>query len=149
MEQNKRILVVDDDPEIRNLLSSTLSPLGLLVDTASDGEEALDHLREHSYAVVLLDLVMPHVDGFDVLNAVHTDTLPSPPVVLVITGADRSIVDKLDGSRIHGIIRKPFDPTDLGSLVLACSEIKSRGAFGTMAIATIVSGAPFLAWLVR
>ena len=149
MEQHKRVLVVDDDSEVRRILTTALTPLGLLVDGASDGAEALDFLREKSYAVVLLDLLMPHVDGFDVLDALKTDGLQSPPVVLVLTGADRSVVDRLDAQRIHGVVRKPFDPPELASLVRACSDVRSRNTFGTMAIATIVSGAPFLAWLMK
>lgn len=149
MDQHKRVLVVDDDPDVRKMMSSALVPHGLDVDLAADGEQALALVRENSYAVILLDLLMPRLDGFGVLAALDTETLPSPPVVLVLTGAERSVVDRLDSQRIHGVVRKPFDPQELAALIVACSEIKGRGSFGTMAIATIVSGAPFLAWLVR
>ena len=149
MDQHRRVLIVDDDPDIRKLLTSTLTPHGLVVDTASDGEEALECLRQNTYAVILLDLLMPKLDGFGVLAAMKTDAMQSPPVVLVVTGADRTVVERLDPQRIHGIVRKPFDAEDLATLIVACSEIKGRGSFGTMAIVTLVSGAPFLAWLVR
>jgi two-component system OmpR family response regulator len=59
IEPQKRVLVVDDDPTICELLSSVLRQQGLQVDIASDGQQALDLLRETSYAVVLLDLIMP------------------------------------------------------------------------------------------
>ena len=131
------------------LIASALTPHGLIVDSAADGEEALGYLREHAYAVILLDLLMPKLDGFGVLAAMKTDGMQSPPVVLVVTGADRTVVERLDAERIHGIVRKPFDTEDLATLIVACSEIRGRGSFGTMAIATLVSGAPFLAWLVR
>lgn len=149
MDQHKRVLIVDDDPDVRKLLTSTLAPHRIEVDTASDGEEALDCLRQNTYAVILLDLLMPKLDGFGVLAAMKTDNLQSPPVVLVVTGADRTVVERLDPQRIHGIVRKPFDAEDLAMLIVACSDIRGRGSFGTMAIATLVSGAPFLAWLVR
>ncbi|HEY3056078.1 MAG TPA: response regulator [Thermoanaerobaculia bacterium] len=148
-ETYRRILVVDDDDDVRRILSSALTTSGLTVDTAGGGKEAIDLLRENSYAVVLLDLLMPGVDGFSVIDAMRAESMQSPPVVLVITGADRSVVDRLDPQRIHGVVRKPFEPEELASLVLACSEIKSRGTFGTMAIATMISGAPLLAWLVN
>jgi len=148
MESHKRVLVVDDDLEVQRMMSSALAPHGLVVDVASNGQEALDAIRENTYAVVLLDLLMPLVDGFGVLAALHTEGMQSPPVVLVLTGADRSVIERLDPTRIHGVVRKPFDPQELASLIVACSEIKGRG-FGAMAIATLVSGAPFFAWLVK
>jgi two-component system, OmpR family, response regulator len=149
MDQHKRVLIVDDDPDVRKLITSALTPYGLIVDSAGDGEEALGYLRENAYAVILLDLLMPKLDGFGVLAAMKTDGMQSPPVVLVVTGADRTVVERLDPERIHGIVRKPFDAEDLATLIVACSDIKGRGSFGTMAIATLVSGAPFLAWFVR
>lgn len=147
-EPHKRVLVADDDPEIRKILSAVLRMSALDVDEASDGREALELLNTHRYAVVLLDLMMPTINGFDVLEALQSDGPPVPPVVLVITGADREILDnlKLDSSRIHGIVRKPFDPHELASIVVACSEVRSKNAFGTMAIA-VISSAPLLAWL--
>ncbi|HVS30665.1 MAG TPA: response regulator [Thermoanaerobaculia bacterium] len=144
----KRVLVVDDDSDIRKLLAAILRQRELIVDTASDGNTALALVRDQRYAVVLLDLFMPGMDGFEVLRALKEDEM-SAPVVLVVTGADRQTIARLDAAGIHGIVRKPFDPDELASLVLACSEIRSRGAFGPMAIATVISGAQMLQWLVR
>ena len=145
---HKRILVVDDDVEVRRILSTTLARCGLTVDLASGGREALDFLRANAYAVVLLDLLMPGLDGFAVLDAIRDEPPVLPPVVLVVSGADRASVERLDAERIHGIVRKPFDPDDLARLVLACSEVKRRRALETMAIA-VMSTAPLLAWLNR
>jgi CheY-like chemotaxis protein len=148
-EQQKRVLVVDDDPVIRSLLVWTLERHALTVDQASDGVEALALIKQHPYAVILLDLVMPVLDGFGVLKALDGPSITSPPVVLVITGSDRRAVDHLDPQRVHGILRKPFDPEELASVVVACAEIRSRNAFGTMAIATVIAGSPLLALLNR
>jgi CheY-like chemotaxis protein len=148
-EQQKRVLVVDDDPVVRALLVWTLKRHSLIVDEASDGLAALALIKEHQYSVIVLDLVMPLLDGFGVLTALHGPSMASPPVVLVITGAERRAVDHLDPQRIHGIVRKPFDPEELASLVVACAEIRGRNAFGTMAIATVIAGSPLLAWLNR
>ena len=147
-ELQKRVLVVDDDENTRSLLVSLIRQRGLTVDEAADGGEALDCLRQHEYAVVLLDLLMPRADGFAVLEAMKNEEVSSPPVMLVVTGADRSVVDRLDSQRIHGIVRKPFDPQELVSLVVACVDIRGRGTFETMALA-VMSGAPLLAWLQR
>ena len=143
----KRVLVVDDDAEIRELLTSVLGRRDLTVDQAADGSEALDLLRQNTYSVVLLDLLMPNVDGFGVLDELGSAI--STPVVLVITGAERAMLKELDPQRIHGVVRKPFDAEDLANLVVACAEIKSRGAFEAMAISAMIAGGPLLAWLNR
>jgi CheY-like chemotaxis protein len=149
MNEPKRILVVDDDPGVRALLTSLLTQRGLTVDAAPGGDEALGLLREHRYAVIILDLLMPVVDGFAVLRGMDDVEFEAPPVVLVVTGAEREAIDQLDSQRIHGIVRKPFHPDELASLVVACAEIKSRNSYGTMAIATMIAGGPFLALLNR
>lgn len=149
MTEPKRILVVDDDPGVRGLLASVLTHRGLVVDAAEGGAEALTFLGEHHYAVIILDLLMPVTDGFAVLRGMDGFEFQAPPVVLVVTGAEREVVEQLDSQRIHGIVRKPFDPDELASLVVACAEIKSRSAYGTMAIATMIAGSPILALLNR
>ena len=145
----KRILVVDDDQEIRDLLTAVLERQGLMVNAASDGGAAIELLREFQYAVVLVDLLMPGVDGFELLDHIAGRDVVSPPVVLVITAADRAAIERLDAQRIHGIVRKPFDPEEIARLVVACAEIRSRSHFGPMAIATMIAGSPFLAMLNR
>lgn len=138
MTEQRRVLVVDDDAEMHSLIGSVLSRRGLDVDYAFEGAAALRLIDAHTYSVVLLDLLMPGVDGFTVIDTLGT--LTSPPVVLVVTGADRSIVDRLDPHRVHGIVKKPFDPEELAALIVTCADIKSRGAMGTMALATMLGG---------
>jgi CheY-like chemotaxis protein len=147
-DQPKRVLIVDDDPVIRQLLQRVLQRRTLIVDEARDGSEALSLIQQHSYSVILLDLIMPVLDGFAVLDALEAAKRPSP-VVLVITGADRSQIRDLDPRRIHGVVRKPFDPEELAAVVVACAEIRGRNQFGTMAIATMIAGSPLLALLNR
>lgn len=147
--QPRRILVVDDDPEVRGLLARVLGKAGLQVDLANDGSAGLALAREHQHPVILLDLLMPGVSGFDVLSQLPTLPYEAPPVVLVITGADRSATEVLDGRQIHGVVRKPFDVEEVASIVAACVEIRSRNSYGTMAIATMMAGGPILALLNR
>ena len=147
-DQHRRVLVVDDDQNVRTMLGALLRHRGLIVDEAADGKIALDLLRENRYAVILLDLLMPVADGFAVLRGFGTEGVQAPPVVLVLTGADRATIDQLDSQHIHGVVRKPFDPEELASLVVACSEVRSRGNMETMAMA-VISGAPLLVWLNR
>ena len=148
-EQYKRLLVVDDEASVRHLLTSALRQHALTVHEAADGREAIALLRENQYAVIILDLLMPGVDGFAVIEALKDGGhQASAPVVLVLTGADRSTMNRLDAELIHGIVRKPFDPIEIATLVIACADIKSRNAFDAMTIAaTMMSGAPLLAWL--
>lgn len=146
VEQQKRILVVDDDPDVREVLGAALRQKPLVVDHARDGEEALGLLSEREYAVVILDLFMPRVDGITVLERLE-QVVANPPVVLVLTAADQHITQRLDPRRIHGVVRKPFDPIEIAGVVAACAEIRTRSAFEKMAIAAFVAGSPFVTWL--
>ncbi len=149
-ETHNRVLVVDDDEDVRKILIAVLEKRRLTVHVAADGREALHLLAENTYAVVILDLLLPGIDGLDLLRQLQSADMPQPmPVVLVLTGAPNEIVERLDPQRIHGLIRKPFDPEELAGLTLACAEIKRRGPFPAMAIATLVSGAQLFAWLNR
>jgi CheY-like chemotaxis protein len=149
-DSTKRILVVDDDLLIRRMVVTALRLKGLTVDEAENGRAAMSRLHENRYAVVLLDLFMPEIDGFEVLEKIHSDAeVQGPPVVLVVSGADTDSIEQLDSTRIHGVIRKPFEIDDLTALVVACSEMKSRNAFGAMAVATMISGAGVIQWLVK
>lgn len=144
IEQHQRVLVVDDDPEVRHILIQALRRKSLVIDEADNGRGAIELLREHAYSVVLLDILMPDVNGFDVLDAIDAEAL-NAPVVLVVSGADRNLLDRLDSQRIHGIVRKPFDPVEIAAVVAACVEIRSNRGFETMAIATMLTGAQLIA----
>lgn len=145
--QHKRVLVVDDEATIRRMLSSVLRQHSLQVDEAEDGQVALELLSENSYNVVLLDLMMPVTNGFAVLETLKVADPQPAPIVLVLSGADRSVLNSVNARGIHGIIRKPFDPHEIAELVVACSEIRGRSSFEAMALATMLSGAPLLALL--
>src|ERR1051325_1338093 len=100
-EQPSRVLVIDDDSDVRDLLTTIFRQRSLAVDTAPAGREALDLMREHRYAVIILDILMPVLDGFGVLDAMSS-LEGQLPVVLVLTGADRRTIEQLDAQRIHG-----------------------------------------------
>jgi CheY-like chemotaxis protein len=144
-EQRGQVLVVDDDGVVREILGTALRQKSLLYDEAGDGAEAIRLLGENAYSVVLLDMLMPGVDGLEVLDAIdHLGA--NAPVVLVVSGADRTVLDQIDSRRIHGIVKKPFDPQEIAEIVATCAEIRGRGTFETMALATIMTGAPFFAF---
>ena len=102
-----RILVVDDESYVRDLLKRVLTRRGHDVDVAADGEAALELMGEHRYDLVLTDVVMPGIDGFDLLRRVKA-TYPAVTVI-VLTGYARkqSISDFL----LYGAdeyLSKPF-----------------------------------------
>ncbi|HEY0160456.1 MAG TPA: response regulator [Thermoanaerobaculia bacterium] len=115
-----RVLVADDDPSIRQLVCTIMAREGLDADCVADGEEAIARLEEREYAVILLDLMMPRVDGFGVIRYLKDHPPATKPVILVISAyADKSFKD-VDPAVVAGVIRKPFEVGDLGSLVRYC-----------------------------
>lgn len=115
-----RVLVADDDPSIRQLLSTIVRRERFEVDAVADGSEAIAKLQQHQYAVILLDLMMPRVSGFDVIEYLKEHPQSVKPVVLVITAyADQKFRD-VDPSIVAGVLRKPFEIADLGGIVRLC-----------------------------
>lgn len=113
------ILVVDDDPDIRLLLRYELSPEGHHVLEAGNGEEALAVLEVEAPDLMLLDMMMPVVDGWEVLRRLDGDQ--APPVVVITALAsdgDRHVVELLELGALD-VIAKPFDPEWLIRLVEA------------------------------
>jgi len=119
-ETETRVLVADDDPSIRQLLCTIVRREHLDVDCVSDGQEAIDRLREHDYTVILLDLMMPRVDGFGVIEYLRHHPPKNKPVVLVITAYADQRFKKVDPNIVAGVIRKPFEISELGDIVRLC-----------------------------
>ena len=119
MEQTaKTILLVDDEEPNRILLSRRLTNEGFRVTTAAGGREALELLREHRFDLVLLDLMMPEMDGLTALNAIKADArLDGMPVLmLTASNARESVVHCLSLGAADYVI-KPVNPADLGRRV--------------------------------
>lgn len=111
------ILVVDDDADIRLLLRLELSAEGHHILEAGDGAEALAALGAEQPDLVLLDMMMPVVDGWEVLKTV--DHATAPPIVVITalaTEGDRHVAEVLDLGAID-VISKPFDPGWLVRLI--------------------------------
>ena len=87
-ENSERVLVVDDDQMTRMMISTAVRALGYEVDTADGGSNALELLQHDSFDAVLLDIVMPEVDGFDVLKSLKSDPRLRDIPVIVISGLD-------------------------------------------------------------
>jgi len=82
----KKILIADDDSDIRNLLSETLTQEGYEVTGVSDGKEAIQKIEEQFYHLLILDLEMPYFDGFQVADRIQARWRNNPPQILILTG---------------------------------------------------------------
>ena len=120
------VLVVDDDQALRGFFTTLLSRKGFSVDCASDGRVAYDQLSHHTYSVILLDLMMPGVNGFELLDRLQRESPTLLDRVIVMTGASQRSIENLDTTRVWGMIRKPFDIDQLLSTTIACAEHQPR-----------------------
>lgn len=128
-----RILVVDDDPAVIELVRLMLTLEGLEVTAASDGAAGLAHLRDHHVDVVLLDRLMPGMDGLEVLAQIRADTALAEVSVVMLTGVDGTAraVEGLDRGADDYIV-KPFVPDELAARVRAQLRGRRRaGAAGS------------------
>jgi two-component system chemotaxis response regulator CheY len=114
------VLVVDDDPSIRRMIMAALRRDGYTFSEAANGKEALEIMRQEHPSVVVLDLMMPIVSGWDVLRerAAEPD-LQSIPVIIVSANRGPELATAMDKG-ICAFLPKPFDITVLSTLVRSC-----------------------------
>lgn len=108
MSTERRALVVDDDAGIRILVARVLSRNEFIVDSARDGAEAIEQILGHDYSVVVLDLMMPRVDGFAVVKYL-TDHRPDMLARVIIMSAYGTGAIERVCPPIGRFIHKPFD----------------------------------------
>jgi DNA-binding response OmpR family regulator len=125
---NARILVVDDDQVIQQLLKVNLELEGYAVEVASDGEEALVLFGRFRPDLVLLDIMMPKLDGWEVARRLAGTTGGPPPIVLLSARAQESDVQKGNDLGVAAYVTKPFDPIQLLHLVAGIIAQQDRGA---------------------
>ncbi|HEX8617526.1 MAG TPA: response regulator [Thermoanaerobaculia bacterium] len=121
MDPKGRVLVVDDEAAIRALVAKIVERAGYPVDTARDGAEAIEKLSNTRYAVLVLDLMMPNVDGYALIRHVKQRG-GDRPAIIVISAGDSAAFRQLDGAVVHSILRKPFDIDVLGDLIAAAAK---------------------------
>ena len=109
MDDNKKILIVEDEKDIRNLLIFNLQKHHYEVDSIHDGEKALPLIRKNKYDLILLDIMLPGVNGFDLTRIIKNDNLISqiPIIMLTAKGEDEDIVKGLTIGA-DDYITKPF-----------------------------------------
>ncbi len=114
------VLVVEDDAAIRRLLSVTLRHHDLSVSTARDGMEAIELLRKNRYRVLILDLMMPRVSGWEVIDWLKETREGRPKSVIVVSATNRDVIRELEPEVVNAIVFKPFDVNELAGYVKAC-----------------------------
>lgn len=107
------VLVVEDDESVRHLLLAMLKKLCTTVDYASDGEAAIALLRNGEYDIVVLDIMLPKMNGFQVAEVMRT--LPRHPKVIVLSAISRYFYDSFPGETI--VLQKPFEIDQLEGAV--------------------------------
>ena len=120
-----RILVVDDEPAIRALVARVAQRAGFEVDVARDGAEAISKLDTGRFGVVILDLMMPIIDGYGVIDHVRASGGQHPAIIL-ISAADSASFRRVDGEIVHSVIRKPFDIEMLADMITAAAESRTE-----------------------
>ena len=133
------VLIVDDDTAVQTMLYKVIRSNGLESETASSGEEALERVKHRDYALILLDVNMHGMDGFEVVQQLRSRGVKTP--IIIVSGRQEDY-DTLYGLDIGAddYVTKPFNPIVLGAKVKALIR-RSKGALsGTDAV---ISAGPF------
>jgi CheY-like chemotaxis protein len=118
---NKRILIVDDDDAIRAMVERILRREQYDVESARDGFEAIEKLTHNDYGTILLDLMMPRVDGHGVLRFLEKEK-EAPPPVIVMTASPQGAHETGSAKPVFRVLSKPFD---IGQLLSHLKEAHS------------------------
>jgi DNA-binding response OmpR family regulator len=114
----RTVLVVDDDPKIVRVVEINLTQAGYQVRTAADGEQALAAVTQERPDLVLLDVMMPRLDGFETLKRLKADpALTDIPVVMLTARAQDEDVFEGYGTGAQWYLTKPFEPEELRQVV--------------------------------
>lgn len=140
-EEPVSLLVVDDEEAIRTLLARVGERAGFIVDTARDGVEALEMLRRKEYMIAVVDLMMPRLSGYELVQQIST--MKPRPFVIVATALTNGAIASLDDSMVRRVIRKPFDIHAVAAgLIETARQIANVRAADASAPAEVITIAP-------
>jgi two-component system, NtrC family, response regulator AtoC len=140
LPEKKQVLIVDDEPNLRKMLSAQLSRDGYDVLTAEDGEQGLSLLREHHIDLVITDLRMPKVDGMTLLREALREDRELPIVMITAHGTVDTAVEALKLGAFD-YLTKPFDKDEVRQIV--AKALKTRQLAGADATTQVAAGARF------
>ena len=115
--ERRRILVVDDEPQITRVLRTALSSHGYDIRAAADGDEALEVMREWAPDLIITDLAMPNMEGLELCRRVRAKS-PVPIIILSVRGEEKTKIEALDAGA-DDYVTKPFAPNELLARVRA------------------------------
>lgn len=120
-EDRYRALIVEDDPAIRRLVEKLLSRHHIAIDVAADGRTAIEKLEKNRYTVIVLDLMVPEVSGFEVIEFLKRQNSRTP--VAVVSAVSQQALTNLDLDIVKLVISKPFDVDEFTKAILTlCAE---------------------------
>ena len=121
------ILVIDDEESVRNALQETLERLGYTVVTTSSGEQGLNILKEGNVDLIVTDLAMPGLSGWDVaIKAKEID--PHMPVIMTTLMEDDLWMEKIKRFGVDVVMSKPLEREDVGEIIASALELKRKNA---------------------
>ena len=112
----QRALIADDDPVTRYLIANVLGQRRIAFDEAANGADAVKALKSHDYTLVFLDLLMPRIDGWGVIDFLRRSKT-KPPRIIIVTGVKDQHLSVADRELVTGLIYKPLNPTDVDKVV--------------------------------
>jgi two-component system, response regulator, stage 0 sporulation protein F len=121
VNERKRALVVDDDDPIRTMLAKVVERQNLQVDTARDGVEAIERIDDDGYSVIVLDMMMPRVDGYGVLQYMQAHHPEKLRCTIIASAVPESEILKKFEMPVYRIHAKPFDMARLIEDIRACT----------------------------
>jgi DNA-binding response OmpR family regulator len=123
---NRSVLVVDDDRTVQGLIVAALQREMLEPETAGDGAQAIAKLKKKRFCAIILDLMMPRMSGWEVIDWMRENPDLTPNSVLISTAADRAVLHELDPTIVNAIFVKPFNALELAAYVHACASLEVR-----------------------
>jgi DNA-binding response OmpR family regulator len=114
-KEKTKVLLVDDDDFLLDMYSVKFREAGFDIDIASSGQAALDKIKKHTYAVVLLDIVMPAMDGFEVLTQIRKENLLPDTIIIVLSnlGQKEDIERGMQLGAHDYVIKAHFTPREV------------------------------------
>lgn len=115
-DQHYRALLAEDDPGIRRLVEKLLQRNGIEIDTAHDGKVAIEKIRNGHYSVIILDLMLPGANGYEIIDFIKRSAVGTP--VAVVSAVSQQALTKLDRDVVKLVISKPFDVNELTKAIV-------------------------------